>query len=312
MVGRGADRPAGCRERWHDRCIARPQTVLRWVNRVSQHCPRMGRVDRRRQSNSLPRGGADRRWRDEMVKTATPRRATAKQKAGAAAARPAPAAGGDAANAAAAGLGTGRRVRHRCDAAHDPVLGRDAPAQRPVLRAEGEGGAARAQLRRRTGAGRPHLRQAGQLPAGADPAAARDDDRSAEAAVRGGRSARRARAGHRRLQGRQRARRGDARRPSLLLRRLHARADAGPDHRGHHARRGGVPREGDRPAPRAPKASPASSATARPAGRCCWWRRSGPSCSARSSSPARRCPTGPASRARTRCATPAAWPAAAG
>ena len=36
------------------------------------------------------------------------------------------------------------------------------------------------------------------------------------------------------------------------------------------------------------------------------------SCSARSSSPARRCPTGPACRARTRCATPAAWPAAVG
>ncbi len=62
-------------------------------------------------------------------------------------------------------------------------------------------------------------------------------------------------------------RRGDARRPSLLLRRLHARADAGPDHRRHHARRGGVPGEGHRAAPRAPKASPASSATARPAGR---------------------------------------------
>ena len=36
--------------------------------------------------------------------------------------------------------------------------------------AEGEGGAACAELRRRTGAGRPDLRPAGQLPAGADQA----------------------------------------------------------------------------------------------------------------------------------------------
>ena len=83
-------------------------------------------------------------------------------------------------------------------------------------------------------------------------------DRSEEAPVRGGRSARRARAGHRRLQGRQRTGRGDARRPSLLLRRLHARADAGPDHRRHHARRGGVPGEGHRTCTPTPKASPAS------------------------------------------------------
>ena len=87
-----------------------------------------------------------------------------------------------------------------------------------------------------------------------------------EAAVRGGRSARRARAGHRRLQGRQRNRRGHACRPSLLLRRFHARADAGPDHRRHHGRRGGVPGTRHRAASRRQRASPASSATARGAG----------------------------------------------
>ena len=75
-------------------------------------------------------------------------------------------------------------------------------------------------------------------------------DRPEEAPVRGGRSARRARTGDRRLQGRQRTRRGDARRPSLLLRRLHPRPDAGPDHRRHHARRGGVPGKGHRTASR--------------------------------------------------------------
>ena len=72
--------------------------------------------------------------------------------------------------------------------------------------------------------------------AGADHPAARRRDRPAQAAVRRRRSARRPRAGDRRLQGRQRDRRGDARRPSLLLRRLPARAGARPDDRGRHAR----------------------------------------------------------------------------
>ena len=50
--------------------------------------------------------------------------------------------------------------------------------------------------------------------------------------------------GHRRLQGRQRDRRRAQGRPSLLFRRLPARARAGPDHRGRRACRGDVSREG--------------------------------------------------------------------
>ena len=139
------------------------------------------------------------------------------------------------------------------------------------------------------------LREAGQLPAGAHQPAGGRDGRSAEAA-RSWWSIRAPGTGPGIGGFKADSEIGVAmqRRPSLLLRRLHARADAGPDDRGHHARRGGVPREGHRSCTPRPKASPASSATARPAGRCCWWRRSGPSCSARSSSPARRCRTGPA------------------
>ena len=66
--------------------------------------------------------------------------------------------------------------------------------------------------------------------------------------VRRDRPARRSRSGHRRLQGRQRDRRRDEGRPSLLFHRLHAGADAGTDHRGHRARRRHVPREGHRAA----------------------------------------------------------------
>ena len=56
------------------------------------------------------------------------------------------------------------------------------------------------------------------------------------------------RSGHRRLQGRQRDRRGDEGRPPLLFRRLPARSRARPDHRGHRPRGGGVPGDGHRPA----------------------------------------------------------------
>ena len=73
--------------------------------------------------------------------------------------------------------------------------------------------------------------------------------RPAEAAVRRGRPPRRPRSRHRRLQGRQRDRRGDEGRPPLLLRRLPARSRARPDHRGHRPRRGGVPGDRHRPPP---------------------------------------------------------------
>ena len=69
-----------------------------------------------------------------------------------------------------------------------------------------------------------------------------------EAAVRRRRPARRPRARHRRLQGRQRDRRRAQGRPSLLLHRLPARARARPDDRGHRARRGRIPRARDRTA----------------------------------------------------------------
>ena len=106
------------------------------------------------------------------------------------------------------------------------------------------------QLPGRARAGRPQAAAAGELRAGPDHPAARRHDRCEEAAVRRRRPARRARAGDRRLQGRQRDRRRDAGRPSLLLRRLPARAGAGPDDRGHHGCRGRVPRAGDRAASR--------------------------------------------------------------
>ena len=79
-----------------------------------------------------------------------------------------------------------------------------------------------------------------------------------EAALRRRRSARRPRAGHRRLQGRQRDRRGDAGRPSLLLRRLPARPRARPDDRGRGARQARLPRGGRRAATRRPRASRSS------------------------------------------------------
>ena len=76
------------------------------------------------------------------------------------------------------------------------------------------------------------------------------EDRSDAPALRRRRSARRARPRHRRLQGRQRNRRCVQGRTSLLFHRLPARSDAGPDHRGHRARRGDFPRKGHRAAPR--------------------------------------------------------------
>ena len=82
------------------------------------------------------------------------------------------------------------------------------------------------------------LRAPGQLRAGPDHPARGRHGRHEEAAVRGRRPARRARARDRRLQGRQRDRRGAAGRPPLLLRRLPAEPGARPDDRG----RDGAPR----------------------------------------------------------------------
>ena len=213
--------------------------------------------------------------------------------------------------AAAPEPGGRRGILDRRLAALGPLPRRDAPARRPVR------GARRARSRRTCSTTRPSwcstaARSSGRSttllvrilpPEGVD-------DRPAEAALRHRRSARRPRPRHRRLQGRQRDRRGDEGRPSVLLHRLPARPDARPDHRGHRPRRGGLPRDGHRPPSRGrgqalrhrqlPGRLGGDDARAR----------SGPSCSARSSSPARRCPTGPACAARTRCATRAACSAA--
>ena len=81
------------------------------------------------------------------------------------------------------------------------------------------------------------------------------------------RSACRPRPRHRRVQGRQRNRRRVQGRSSLLFHRLPARSDARSNDRRHRVRRGDIPRTGDRATSRRPTASPASSATARPAGR---------------------------------------------
>ena len=154
------------------------------------------------------------------------------------------------------------------DAAHHPVLGRAAPAQRPVLRAEGQGRAARAELRRRTGARCAHLRQAGQLPAGARQAAAGRgrsirvkrpfvvvDPRAGHGPGIGGFKADSEigvamRAGH----------------PCYFVG-FTPEPMPGPDDRGHRATpRRPSWRRSSRCTP-TPRASPASSATARPAGR---------------------------------------------
>ena len=113
------------------------------------------------------------------------------------------------------------------------------------------------QLCRRTDHGRPEARRAGQLCAGAHHSARGYRDRSRAAALRRGRSPRRAWPGHRRLQGRQRDRRRHEGRSSLLLHRLSARADAGPDHRA--TSRGPKPCSSRRSSPciRMPTASPA-------------------------------------------------------
>ena len=74
------------------------------------------------------------------------------------------------------------------------------------------------------------------------------DDRCEQASIRHRRSARRPRAGHRRLQGAERDRRCPQGRPSLLLHRVPARSRARADDRGYRARGGRVPRARDRAA----------------------------------------------------------------
>ena len=69
------------------------------------------------------------------------------------------------------------------------------------------------------------------------------------------------------------------------------------------ARRGGLPREGDRAAPGGRGQALRDRQLPGRLGDDDAWPRSGPSCSGRSSSPARRSPTGPACTASTRCAT---------
>ena len=138
-----------------------------------------------------------------------------------------------------------RRVAARRAGSRDSQRAGQHPA-----RAGGQGGAARAELRRRSGARRPHLGAAGQLRAGAHRPAGGRDDRSHEAADRRRRPARRAWSRDRRHEARERNRRGAARRPRGLLRRLPAEAGSGADDRRRLPRRGGLPRRGREAPPR--------------------------------------------------------------
>ena len=144
------------------------------------------------------------------------------------------------------------------DAAQRTVLFWDVLRQRgnQYLEHLAAAGAQRAAVRRRPGRGRPDPAAAGQLRAGAHHAAAWGHHRRAQASFRGGRPARGPRARNRRLQGRQRDRRGPGCRPPLLFHRLSARAHARPDHRGCHERGDRVPAQGGRAARPRPRASP--------------------------------------------------------
>ena len=102
------------------------------------------------------------------------------------------------------------------------------------------------------------------------------------------------------------------RRPSLLLRRLPPDPMPGQTIEDVMPRRGGLPREGHRAASRGRGQALRHRQLPGRLGGDDAGRRSGRSCSARSSSPVRRCPTGRACGARTRCATSAACWAAAG
>ena len=141
-------------------------------------------------------------------------------------------------------------IHGRYRAAERLVLGRDAPARQPVSRAYGRDRTARARIRSRARHGRPKARTAGELRARARGSAGGRRDRCGAAAVRHRRPPRRARPGHRRVQGRQRDRRRVQGGASLLFRRLPAGPHAGPDHRRHRPCRSGVPRKSHSPASR--------------------------------------------------------------
>ena len=105
--------------------------------------------------------------------------------------------------------------------------------------------------------GRAHAGAAGELRAGAHQAAGRRRHRPDQAALHRVRSARRTWPRHRRHEAGQRDRRGAEGRPSLLLRRLPAGADAGPDHRGRVRAEAPFIEKVDRSSSRRPRAGPA-------------------------------------------------------
>ena len=207
----------------------------------------------------------------------------------------------------------GHGVHGRCRAAQRAVLGCDAPARQPVSASTGRDGPARARLQGRAGHGRPHAPAAGQLRARAGHPAGGRRDRS----ERAGRSS------------------SSIRAPATAP----ASAASRPTARSASPSRPAIPAISSAFCPIRCRARPSRTSrraeavflekviALHPAGRRQAVRdrqlpgrlgghdarrRSGPSCSARSSSPARRCPTGRACTARTRCATAAACSAAAG
>ena len=140
----------------------------------------------------------------------------------------------------------------------------------------------------------------------------RSAHRREQAPVPGHRSARRPRTGHRRLQDRQRDRHRAQARTSLLLRDVLPAAGPRADHRIGVLGRDRLPAQGERAAPAGggrpvPDRQLPGRLGADDAGRADPRRDR-----ARSCWPARRCRTGRASSARTRCATPAACSAAPG
>ena len=111
-------------------------------------------------------------------------------------------------------------VRGRLLSALDPVLGHAAPARQQLPRARAAGIAAGPSLRLRDDHGWALAQAPGQLRAVAHRSAERHHGRSQSPSLRHHRPARRPRPRHRRFQGRFTGRRGAARRPSGVLRRL--------------------------------------------------------------------------------------------
>ena len=118
-------------------------------------------------------------------------------------------------------------VRRGLRAALDPVLGHAAPARQQLPRARAAGIAAGASLRLRDDHGRTLVEASGQLRAAAHRSAERRDGRPQSPPLRDHRPARRPRSRHRWLQGRFAGRRGAARRPPRVLRRLLPESRAG-------------------------------------------------------------------------------------